>query len=211
MLLVGLTGGVGSGKTSVSKLFKDEGTYVIDADQIARHLVRPYSDAWKEIREQFGDEILQENGHLNRKKLASIIFSDPGRRGLLNKILHPRIKEEIHKMINEIKERDSQAIIIIDAPLLIELNEHLDMDKVIVVISNEDKQIERIMIRDGLEKETVKRIIESQLPISEKIKVADFVIRNEGSLEELKKRVKEVFQELKLFALQKERLNSMAS
>lgn len=203
MLIIGLTGGVASGKSLVSEIWKKEGAYIIDADQIARDLVKPYSDSWKDIVNLFGREIVQENGHINRKRLASIIFSNPEKRELLNNILHPRIKEEIYKRINEIKNTDPQAIVVIDAPLLIERGEYYEVDKVVVVTSKEEDQIERIKLRNGLQKEEAKKIIDSQMPLSEKLKFADFVITNDGSIEEVRKKAIDVFQEIKSLLLNK--------
>lgn len=203
MLIIGLTGGVASGKSLVSEIWKKEGAYIIDADQIARDLVKPYSDSWKDIVNLFGREIVQENGHINRKRLASIIFSNPEKRELLNNILHPRIKEEIYKRINEIKNTDPQAIVVIDAPLLIERGEYREVDRVVIVTSKEEDQIERIKLRNGLQKEEAKKIIDSQMPLSEKLKFADFVITNDGSIEEVRKKAIDVFQEIKSLLLNK--------
>lgn len=197
MLIIGLTGGVASGKSLVSEIWRKEGAYIIDADKIARDLVKPYSVSWNKIVNVFGIEIVQEDGNINRKKLASIIFSDPEKREDLNKILHPLIKEEIQKRIDEIRKKNPQAIVVIDAPLLIERGEYHEVDKVVVITSNENNQIERIKLRNGLQKEEAKKIIESQLPLSEKLKVADFVINNDGSIEDVKKKAIEIFKEIK--------------
>ena len=203
MLIVGLTGGVASGKSIVSRILKEEGAYLIDADQIARELVQPRTPTWKELIKVFGKEILQKDGSIHRKKLAAKVFSDPEQRNLLNRILHPRIKKEMGHRLKAIGQKDPEAIVVIDAPLLIETGDHREMDKVIVVISTEAQQIARLMERGGMDQEEARRVIASQIPTEEKIKVADFVIRNEGSLEETEKRTREVFQELKRIALQK--------
>ena len=202
MLIVGLTGGVASGKTTVSKVLKEEGAYIIDADQIARELVQPHQPAWNELRRAFGQEILQEDGSIHRKKLANRIFADPKQRERLNQILHPRIKEEMDRRVKEIAQKDSEAIVVIDAPLLIELGVHREMDKLIVVISTQTQQIERLEDRDGTRPEEALRILSSQMPLEEKLKFADFVIQNEGSLQKMKKRAKEVFKELKKVSIQ---------
>ncbi len=197
MLIIGLTGGVASGKSLVSEVWRKEGAYIIDADQIARDLVKPYSDSWKDIVDVFGIEVVQEDGNINRRRLASIIFSNPEKREHLNKILHPRIKEEINKRINEIRDKNPKAIVVIDAPLLIESKDYRQVDKVVVVTSSEDNQIERIKLRNGLRKEEAKMIIDSQMPLSEKLKFADFVIENDGSIEDVRKRAIEIFKEIK--------------
>ena len=205
MLIVGLTGGVASGKTAVSRVLKEEGAYIIDADQIARELVQPHTPAWSELIKAFGQEILKEDGSIQRKKLAEIVFVDPKKRELLNQILHPRIKEEMDRRTKEIGEKDPQAIVVIDAPLLVELGDQREMDKLIVVTATQTQQIERLKDRDRTKTEEALRIVFSQMPLEEKLRFADYVIRNEGSMEETKKRAKEVYQELKKVALEKKR------
>jgi dephospho-CoA kinase len=205
MLIVGLTGGVASGKSVVSRILKEEGAYLIDADQIARELVQPRTSAWEELVKVFGKEILQKDGSIHRKKLAAKVFSDPTQRDLLNRTLHPRIKEEMGRRLKAIGQKDPEAIVVIDAPLLVETGNHREMDKVIVVISTEAQQIARLREREGMDQEEARRIMASQIATEEKVKVADFVIRNEGSLEETERRAREVFQELKRIALQDKR------
>jgi dephospho-CoA kinase len=201
MLLVGLTGGVASGKTTVSRILEKEGATVIAADQIAKELVKPGRPAAQELARVFGRGILREDGTLDRKKLANRVFSDPKQRNLLEKILHPRIKKEIERRIQKVTQRDPEAIVIIDAALLIEVGAHREMDEVIVVTSKAEKQIKRLEDRDGLAPEEARRILASQMPQEEKLKAADFVIPNDGALEETIKRTKEIFQELKERAL----------
>jgi dephospho-CoA kinase len=205
MLIVGLTGGIGSGKTIVSRILREEGARVIDLDRIARELVQPRAPAWVDLKRAFSPEIFQEDGSLDRKRLAARVFSDPGQRELLHRILHPRIREELARRLKEIGQKESGAIVVIDAALLVETGDFREMDKLIVVTSTEEQQIERLRERDGATPEEARRIISSQMPLEEKLKVADLVIRNEGSLEEKRGRVREVFQALKRFALQKER------
>jgi len=197
MLIVGLTGGVASGKTAASQVLKEEGAYIIDADQIARELVQPQKPAWNELIRAFGKEILQEDGSIHRKKLAEKVFADPKQRKRLNQILHPRIKEEMGRRTKEIGQKDPEAIVVIDAPLLVELGDHYEMDKLIVVTSTQTQQIERLKERDGIGPEAALKILSSQMSLGEKVKLADFIIGNEGSLEETKKRAREVFKELK--------------
>ncbi len=197
MLIVGLTGGIASGKTTVAQVMKEEGATLIDADQIARELVQPHRPAWDELVRSFGREILLEDGSIDRKKLAERVFADPDQRKRLNQILHPMITEEIERRIREIGQKDPEAIAVIDAPLLIEVGYHRKVDKLIVVISTQTEQIERLKVRDGINSEEALKILHSQMPIEEKAKLADFVIRNEGSVAEIRKTTKEVFQEIK--------------
>ncbi len=203
MLVVGLTGGVATGKTAVSRILREKGAYLIDADQIARELVQPHTPVWKELIREFGEDILEEDGSIHRKRLAARIFSQPGQRDLLNRILHPRIKEEINRRTEEIGQKDSQAIVVIDAPLLVETSGHHEVDKVIVVTSTEEQQIERLREREGATPEEAQKIMASQMTTEEKLKAADFVIRNEGSLEEMERRASEVYQALRRIVLQK--------
>jgi dephospho-CoA kinase len=203
MLIVGLTGGVASGKSTVSQVFREEGVYLIDADQIARELVQPHTPAWQELIKLFGEEILQKDGSIHRKKLAALVFSHPKKRGLLNQLLHPRIKEERRRRVREIGQRDPEAIVVIDAALLVETGDYREMDWLIVVHATEAQQMERLEKRDGMDREEARRIISAQMPLEEKLKVADRVIRNGGSIDETKREARKVFQELKGLALQK--------
>lgn len=205
MLVVGVTGGVASGKTTVSKIFEEEGAYLLEADQIAREIVQPPSPAWEELVGVFGKEILQENGTIDRKRLAARIFSDSGQRRLLNGILHPRIREEMEKRAGEIGRKDPGAIVVFDVPLLVETGFHREVDRVVVVTSEETQQMERMKERAGMSEQETRWIISSQMPTEEKVKAADFVISNEGSMEETRRRAKEIFQELRRIALRKSR------
>ena len=203
MLVVGLTGGAASGKTTVSQFLKEEGAYLIDADQIARDLVQPHTPLWSELVRVFGESILKQDGSLDRKKLSAIIFSDPQKRRLLNELIHPRIKEEIDRRRKEIGEQDPEAIVVIDAPLLVETGSYREMDQVIVVTCTETQQLERLKQRDGASLEKAREILSAQMALEEKITVADHVIRNENSLEETRRRAKEVFKALKKIVLQR--------
>jgi dephospho-CoA kinase len=205
MLIVGLTGGVASGKTTVSKILREEGAYIIDADLIARELVQPHTPTWGELVRVFGKTILDRDGSIHRKKLAAIIFSNPQKMGFLNRMIHPRIKEEWERRVAEIGQKDPEAIIVIDAALLVELGSNREMDKLVVVTSNEKHQIERLKEREGISEEEARKILSFQMALEEKVKVADFVIHNEGSLEETRRMAKKVFQELKRIALQKDK------
>jgi dephospho-CoA kinase len=201
MLIVGLTGGVASGKTTVSQLLKEEGAYIIDADQIARDLVQPHQPAWSELIKAFGKEILQEDGSIQRKKLADKVFADLSQRKLLNQILHPRIRKEMEQKAKKIGQKDPEAIVVIDAPLLVELGDHRQMDKLVVVTSTQKQQIKRLRERDGISPEEALRMFASQMPVEDKVKLADFVIQNKGSFQETKKKTREIFKELKRIEL----------
>jgi dephospho-CoA kinase len=203
MLIVGLTGGVASGKSVVSQVWKEEGGYLIDADRIARELVQPRAPAWKALVKAFGKDILQEDGSIHRKKLATRVFSNPVEKDLLNRILHPRIKREINRRIKGIGQKGPKAIVVIDAALLVETGYYLNVDKVVVVTSTKKQQIERLRRRDQMDQEIARGIIDSQISGEERIKVADIIIRNEGSRMQTERKAKEVFEELKKAVLRK--------
>ena len=203
MLIVGLTGGVASGKSVVSQVWKEEGAYLIDADRIARELVQPRAPAWKALVKAFGKEILQEDGSIHRKKLATRVFSNPVEKELLNRILHPRIKREIDRRIKGIGQKGPKAIVVVDAALLVETGYYRDVDKVVVVTSTKKQQIERLRRREQMAQEMARGIIDSQISGEERIKVADIIIRNEGSRKKTERKAKEVFEELKRGVLRK--------
>jgi dephospho-CoA kinase len=207
MLLVGLTGGIASGKSTVSEVWREEGAFVVDADRIARELVQPGRPAWQEILRLFGEEILQADQTLHRKRLAALVFSSKEKREKLNGLLHPRIMEEMDRQIQEIRRKDPEAIVIVDAALLVETGDYRKMDRLVVVQTTETQQIQRLVRRDGITPEEANRIVSAQFPQEEKVKVADVVLRNEGSIEEMRQKTREMFQELKRWALQKKNPN----
>jgi len=203
MLVAGLTGGVASGKTTVSRILEQEGAYLIDADLIARELVQPQTPTWSELIRVFGREILEKDESINRKALADRVFSCPQKRGQLEKILHPQISREIDRRIEEIRKKDPEAVVVVDAALLVETGAHRRMDKLIVVTATEAQQVERLGRRTGAAPQEARGILSAQMPLAEKLNVADFIIRNEGTLEETIRRTKEIFRELKTNARHK--------
>jgi dephospho-CoA kinase len=203
MLVVGLTGGIASGKTVVANMFRSLGTELIDADAISRELVHPGAPCWREIVDHFGESILGDDSRLNRKRLAEIIFRDSDARVWLNRLLHPQILELIRERIGRVQQQNPRRLIVVEAALLIETGTYKEFDRVVVVAANEQTQRVRLMERDGLNLEEAKRRIETQLPIKEKVKVADYVIDNEGSLEEVKRQVVELYRTFISFEPQK--------
>ena len=192
MIIVGLTGSVGTGKSTVTNFFRQMGAYVIDWDELAREVVHPHSKAWKEIVEYFGKDFLNEDLTINRQKLAEIVFSDKEKVTKLNQIVHPEVFKEDERITNEIKSLDPDALIIKDIPLLFELTRPVLVDKIVVVSASEQTQLRRLEEK-GMSREDVQSRIKSQLPLEEKIKSADFVINNDGSLEETKRQVEEIY------------------
>ena len=197
MIIVGLTGGIGSGRSSVAEMFKGEGAYVIDFDYLARVVVEPDTPAWRDIVEHFGSEILLPNRTLNRSRLAEIVFSDAQSRKVLEGFTHPRIFEKQDTLLKEIKSKDPKAIVIVDVPLLFELRLNKNFDKVILVYVSRDVQIERAIKRDSLLREEVEKRLEAQSNIEKKKLLSDYIINNEGSLKNTMDQVRRVIQELK--------------
>jgi len=197
MIIVGLTGGIGSGKSSVAEMFKDEGAYVIDFDYLARVVVEPDTPAWRDIVEHFGPEILLPDRTLNRFRLAEIVFSDARSRKALEGFTHPRIFEKQDTLLEEIKTKDPKAIVIVDVPLLFELSLNKNFDKVILVYVSRDVQIERAIKRDALLREEVEKRLEAQINIEKKKLLSDYIINNDGSLKNTMDQVRRVIHELK--------------
>ena len=192
MIIVGLTGSVGTGKSTVTNFFRELGAYIIDWDELAREVTRPHLRAWKEIVEYFGKDFLNEDLTINRQKLAEIVFSDKEKVAKLNQIVHPEVFKEDERITNEIKSLAPDALIIKDIPLLFELTRPVYVDKVVVVSASEQTQLRRLEEK-GMSREDAQSRIKSQLPLEEKIRSADFIINNDGPLEETKKQVEEIY------------------
>jgi len=192
MTIVGLTGSVGSGKSTVGNFFKDLGAYLIDWDELARKVTRPHLAAWKQIVDHFGKNILNDDLTVDRQKLADIVFSDKEKLAKLNQIVHPRVSEEDEAITNEIKGHDPDALIVKDIPLLFEVTRPISVDKVVVVSSSEQTQLRRLEAK-GMDRREAQRRIESQLPLEKKIESADFVINNDGPPEETRRQVEDIY------------------
>lgn len=196
-LLIGLTGGIGSGKTTVAELFRAQGGYVIDADVLCRELVEPDRPAWEEIVRHFGDRVLNSDRTLNRSRLGEIVFHDPAEKRVLESILHPRVFEEEERRFARIVREDPTALVFIDAALLIESGNYRKVDKVVVVACDRRTQLERSLKKGFLSREEIERRIDNQMPLEDKLTYADFVIRNDTDLAGLEQRVQNVYEELK--------------
>ena len=194
MVKVGLTGSIGTGKSTVAEIFKQLGAYVIDADKIVHSLLKR-EDVKKKIKDIFGD-VFDENGEVDKKKLASIVFSNPEKKRLLENILHPLVFQEIQNWLKEIEKKDPEGVAVAEVPLMIETGSYKNYDKVIVVYAPENLQLKRLLKKGMSEEEAIRRI-KSQMPIDEKVKYADIVIYNTGSIEELKKSVEDIYIRLK--------------
>ena len=195
MRWVGLTGGIASGKSTVGKILEREGIPVVDADHLARKAVEKGQPAYEEIVQAFGPEILQEDGELDRPKLGSIVFPDRAKLEKLEKMVHPHVRqlamEEKQKLI-----ASGAEVAVYMVPLLFEKGSGEDFDEVIVVASDPENQLKRIRDRDGLSDEEATDRIASQMSVEEKIALADDVIQNNGTLEELEEAVLQIIQDL---------------
>ena len=197
MLLVGLTGGIATGKSLVSEILRGLGGYIIDADKIAREVVEPQKPAWLEIVEFFGKDIINKDKTINRKRLGEIVFNDPLKKRKLEEIVHPRVIEEENRMVKEYLKIKPDGIVIIDAALLIEAGSHKRVDKLIVVYSDKETQTKRLMERDGLSRTDAEKRIASQMPLDEKVKMSDFVIDNSKGIEGTQRQTIDIFNKLR--------------
>ncbi|OIP40986.1 dephospho-CoA kinase [Candidatus Desantisbacteria bacterium CG2_30_40_21] len=191
-MIIGLTGSIGTGKTTTANIFKELGAVIIDADEIAKGIVKPQSLAWQEIINTFGNIVCNSDLTINRQYLGELIFNDTASRERLNQITHPLILEEINKQIQE----QNNKIIIIDAPLLIEAGVHWIVDKIIVVITTRDTQIKRLKLRNFLSDLQIEARRDSQLPLEIKIERADYIVDNNGNILETTKQIKRIWEEL---------------
>ncbi|MBN2538836.1 MAG: dephospho-CoA kinase [Deltaproteobacteria bacterium] len=193
---IGLTGGIGSGKSTVARLFQNRGAYIIDLDVLAHKVEEPGGAAWNRIVKHFGRKILDKDDRINREMLGGIVFRDSEELEKLNSIVHPAVFEEWCLRVDDIVNNDKEAIIISDIPLLIEVGWHKAMDIVILVYTSPGVQTERIMKRNGYSYEEARNRINSQMPVDEKIPFADFVINNEGTPEETEAIVDRIWKKL---------------
>ena len=196
MLKIGLTGGLATGKSHVRVRVATIGLPTIDADTIAREVVRPGEPAWRDIRQRFGNGIWKTDGSLNRAALASLIFSDEAARKDLEDILHPRVYSVIRNWLNELALARIHRAAVAEIPLLYETGHDDDFDKVIVVACDAKTQLQRVMARDGLSKEDAQQRIAVQLPTAQKAAKADIVISTDGTLEETDAQIDRFVQEL---------------
>lgn len=183
--VIGLTGGIASGKSSVARVLRELGIPVVDADQIAREVVAKGSDGLREVIATFGEGVLDANEELDRPKLGQIVFNDPAARQKLNAILHPRIGRLSAERIAAAQAGPS-AYVVYEAPLLVETNAHRGLSALIVVSTTEAVQVSRSMARDALDEAAARARVAAQLPLSAKVEVADYVVPNDGDLAALR-------------------------
>lgn len=195
-LLVGLTGGIGTGKSTVSRIFRDLGCLIIDADLLAREVVEPGQRAYQKLVAEFGREILEAEGRIDRKKLGALVFNDPVKRKRLEELTHPEIRGRQAVILQSLAEEGFDGIVIFDAALLVETGGARNMDRVVVVYADEATQRTRLIVRDDISEEEAAQKIRSQMPLAEKVKQAHYVVDNSATREETERRVREVHQAL---------------
>ena len=195
--LLGVTGGIASGKSYVSEILEELGAPLIDFDELARVVVEPGKPAFEKIVAYFGKQVLANDGALDRKKLSDIVFSDMEKRKKLESFTHPAIYEEFFNRIATITANEPDAVIQVAVPLLIELNLQFLFDKLLVVHVPPEVQVERLVKRDNISTEEAANILKSQLPIDEKVGYADFVVHNEGTKEQTRKQVEKLWADIK--------------
>ena len=204
MLIVGLTGGIASGKSLVTRVFRDLGAHIIDADKIVHSLLSTGQGVCREVIAHFGKDVGLPDGSVDRRKLGEIVFNHPEERAWLNQCIHPRVFEAYQIQVRHLEERQPGAIVVLDAALLIETGYHRHMDKLIVVYADQKDQVKRLMERDRFTLEQALARISSQMPLAEKRKYADYVIENTGTREETERQAREVFEKLRQEAEKRE-------
>jgi len=197
-LIIGLTGGIVSGKSTVARMFKDLGAKIVDADKLGHKVILPQGAAWKRIIKIFGKDILQKDQTINREKLGKIVFANQNLLKKLNKITHPEIIKLIKKEISLAKDdsKEEKKILIIDAALIYETKIDRLMDKIIVVYLDEEEQLKRLIKRNNLSEKEALQKIKSQIPLKEKIEIADYVIDNSNSLDKTREQVEKIWENL---------------
>lgn len=195
MFKLGLTGGIATGKTTISNYLKTKGIPVLDADEYARKIVEPGTPGLTDIVNTFGKQVLQSDGSLNRKLLGQIIFNDMTARQKLNGITHPRIQKMMTDELQKLA-KDKTPLVILDIPLLLENHNIAGADAIMVVTVPESIQLNRLMQRNNLTKEEAQRRIDAQMPLSEKEKLADFIVDNSGTIANTLTQVDKVIQNI---------------
>ncbi|MCM0582854.1 dephospho-CoA kinase [Weissella diestrammenae] len=195
MIKLGLTGGIATGKSTIANYLRQKGILVIDADQVARDVVAQGMPALQEIVQKFGADVLMADGTLDRKKLGEIVFNDANRLAELNQIIHPRVHQMMQEKAKK-AEMNGAQLIVFEVPLLFETHNALNASPVIVVTTPIDTQIKRLMLRDGLSRIDAQKRLDAQMPMQEKMALADYVIDNGQTVSETYQRIDEILHEL---------------
>ena len=197
MLRVGLTGGLASGKSFVAHALRDLGCYLIQADELGHQVLLPGAEAYDAVMHEFGDGILDDDGYIDRRRLGALVFNDPERLQKLNRFVHPAVAVRARRIEDEIAARDPQALVVVEAAILVETGSYKRFDRLIVVVCSQEVQIERAMKRDSSAREQVMARLQRQLPLQEKVRFADYVIDTSGTKEETLKQTREVYNSLR--------------
>lgn len=197
MLRVGLTGGLASGKSFVAHALRDLGCYLIEADELGHQVLLPGAEAYGPVVNEFGHGILEDDGSIDRRRLAAIVFGEPERLKKLNSLVHPAVIARQERAIAEISARDAKAIVVVEAAILVETGSYRRFDRLVVVICSSGLQIERAMKRDSATREQVLARLERQLPLEEKLRFADYVIDTSGTKEETLKQTRDLYNSLR--------------
>ena len=197
MIVIGLTGGIASGKSVVSQMLSEKGALIIDADTIGHEAFRPHTDLWREVVAAFGKDILNRDGEIDRVKLADIVFNNPAALEQLNSIMHPMMHRMVAQKIEELRNQDVE-VVVLEAALLIEASWTDLVDQVWVTVAPEATIIERLCSQKGFTEEQAKARISSQMPLGERSKYADVVIKNNSNLDSLRAKVEALWQKIHL-------------
>jgi len=196
MLKIALTGGAGTGKSTVARMFKELGAPVLDADQVARSVVAPGQPAWEQLRRAFGPEFFLPDGALNRAAMAGLVFGDPQARRRLDEIVHPEVRREMQRRLKELQEQGA-SLVIVEVPLLFEAGVEGEYDRIIVVDAGPREQMARLKDRDRRQEAEIAGILKAQWKIEEKRQRADYVIDNRGDLNATRRQVENIWRQLK--------------
>lgn len=197
MPVIGITGGIATGKSVVARMFEELGAVTFSADDASREVMAPGSDVVRKVGETFGKQFVLPDGHADRTALAALVFSNSEAREKLEKITHPAILELLRNRIEDAQRNDPDVFLVVEVPLLFEANLESWFDEIIVVASVRRVQVERLLSRNRITPDEAYRRIESQMPLEEKMALADHVIRNDGDMEETRKQVENLWDRLK--------------
>lgn len=200
MLRVGLTGGLASGKSFVGEALASLGCHLLKADELGHRLLLPGTEVYRRVVEEFGPSILDEEGRIQRRALAQLVFADPEKLARLNAIVHPAVIEEEERWLAGVEAADPHGIGVVEAAILIETGSYRRFDRIVLAVCSREQQIERAMKRDGLSREEALQRLERQMPLEEKRKFADFIIDTSGEKQQTLAQVRRLFEELRRLA-----------
>ncbi len=196
MRVIGVTGGIGTGKSTVARLFGRLGARVLDADQVTHELMQPGTPVWRKIRSAFGDAVLTSSEEIDRKKLGARVFQDPKKLARLTRIIHPAVRRRFQQRLGAIRREEPDAVVVLDIPLLVESGRAYKVDALVVVSAPIGAAARRLKRRSGLTAAEIKRRSSFQLPLHEKERAADFVVKNGGSVAATRRQVARIWKQI---------------